>query len=118
LFTEKIMPAGNAALISYDRLQDDTAKEFTRALSELGVDVNAEALGRAIPMASAREAADDETRRGRTLVASLDRGSFVRDGSVGQWREHFTADDLARIAALLDQCGVNPSDALPADAIT
>ena len=115
LFTEQIMPQGAASLISYDRLQADTAGELTRALTELGVAVDAEAVQRAIPLASAGAVSNDESKRGSSLVGRLDRGSFVRDGSVGQWRAHFTDDDIEAVRTLLTAVGVDPADALPAD---
>lgn len=115
LFTEQIMPQGAASLISYDALQTDTAAEFTRALTELGVDVDADALQRAIPLASAEAASEDESQRGASLVGRLDRGSFVRDGSVGQWREYFDEQSIAEVTSLLTSLGVDPADALPAN---
>jgi hypothetical protein len=113
LFTEQIMPQGEAALISYDALQADTAAELSRALTTLGIDVDPEAVERAIPLASAEAASEDEARRGTSLVGRLDRGSFVRDGSVGQWREHFDEATIEQVCSLLSSLGVDPSDALP-----
>jgi hypothetical protein len=113
LFTERIMPEGAAALVSYDRLQADTASELTRALTELGVDVDGAAIQRALPLASATAASDDEVRLGTSLVGRLDRGSFVRDGSVGQWRDHFDEADIASVRQLLQDLGVDPAAALP-----
>lgn len=117
LFVDKIMPQGNAALISYDALQHDTATEFTRALTELGVDVDPAAVERAIPLATAESASADEDRRGQSLVGKLDRGSFVRDGSVGQWQDHFDDEQIERVANLLKENRVDPADALPDGAI-
>lgn len=115
LFNEQIMPQGHATLISYDALQADTAAEFSRALEALGVEVDMDAVARAIPLASSQAASDDESQRGASLVGRLDRGSFVRDGSVGQWRDHFDRSTVEEIRALLVSLGVDPDAALPGD---
>lgn len=114
LFTEQIMPQGASAMISYDSLQADTAAEFGRALSELGVTVDEAAIARAIPLAGSDAARKDESERGISFVGRLDRGSFVRDGSVGQWEQHFDDNDVTAITELLERLGVDPADALPA----
>ena len=115
LFTEQIMPQGHATLISYDALQADTAAEFSRALTDLGIDVDMDAVARAIPLASSEAASEDESQRGASLVGRLDRGSFVRDGSVGQWRDHFDSSTIDEIRVLLASLGIDPTAALPND---
>ncbi|MBT5554649.1 MAG: hypothetical protein HOJ85_12885, partial [Ilumatobacter sp.] len=58
-------------------------------------------------------AREDETEQGWTMVGRLDRGTFVRDGSVGQWTEHFTNADVDEVRRVLEACGVDPDDAIP-----
>lgn len=112
LFNEKIIPAGRASLISYDALQLDTAAELSRALTELGITIDDDALERAIPMAAAKVVSKDETNR-RGFFGNLDRGNFVRNGNVGQWTEHFTDADVDEVRRVLEACGVDPDDAIP-----
>lgn len=116
-FDEVVIPRGRAALISYDALKSDTATEMTRAFADLGIELDQSALEAAIPLSVAEQARKDEERRGASLVARLDSGSFVRDGSVGQWQSHFEARDIVKVAEVLRKCSVDAGAVLPAEAL-
>lgn len=114
--TEVVLPSGRAELIGYDRLKADTEAELTRAFAGLGISLDPEAVRRAIPLSAAERARSDEQNRGGSIVARLDGGSFVRDGSVGQWRDYFADGDVTEVAGVLEACSVDPASVLPAEA--
>lgn len=93
-------PTG-AALVSYEHLKTDTSGALELALDKLRLPIDSQALSRATRLSTAERAALDEEARGQTLVVELDRGSFVRDGSVGQWRKCFTESDVDAVRDIL-----------------
>ncbi|QYJ03735.1 sulfotransferase domain-containing protein [Nocardioides panacisoli] len=106
--TERVIPGGGAAMVDYDDLMRDTAGTLAVALDAIDVVPDTDALTRAVERSTAENAAEDEQQQGRTLEADLDRGSFVRSGAVGQWREYFDDDDVAAVERVLSDSGVDP----------
>ena len=84
-------------LMRYDQLRRDPVPSLSKIMEFLGVSVTPEAIERAVADNSMEKMRDKEKRN--PLKASA-KGRFVREGSVGGWREKFSATQ----AQLVQQC--------------
>lgn len=109
-FREKVLPAGRATLVSYEEMRIAPAERFTEVLAFLDVEVIPELVERAVEYSTAEVVREQEDRRGRSFVARLDRGQFVRDSSVGQWRDHLTNADVRKARKVLARSGIDLDD--------
>lgn len=113
--TERLVAGGRAAIVAYEALRADTAAVIGTALRDLGITVDEDSLARAVPLADVTNTRTDESRLSEPLVGRIDRGSFARDGSVGQWREHFAPADIDAVRKLLGDLGIPIDAALPVE---
>lgn len=106
-FLEKVVPAGRATLLSYEQMRADPRAAMEGVLGFLGVPIVHETLQTAIQASTQANVAAQEDRRGQSLIRRLDRGRFVRDGRVGQWREHLDERDVSRAKQIFRDAGLD-----------
>jgi hypothetical protein len=107
---EQVIPAGGATLVHYEELKKDAVGTLEKIIGFLGLPLDRKALEAAVQLSDAKKVAAMEKEFGRALVAPLKEGSFVRDGSVGQWKSCFSDREVARIETLLNAQGLKLAD--------
>lgn len=104
---DKVLPAGDAVTVSYEALKRNGPMELSRVLLALNLPVDDGAVDRAVQFSDQSVVREQEQSRGRALVAPLDRGAFVRDGSVGQWRDYLEEQDVMEVRSILRSAGID-----------
>lgn len=92
--------------ITYEDLKAAPVESMAIVWRSLGVAVNHNVLSRAVQLSDAKQVRQEEDRRGKPIVGSTTEGNFVRNSGVGQWKEHFGADDLEQADAILQEFGL------------
>jgi len=94
-------------VITYENLKAATFETMSIVWASLGVPVNEALLRKAIEFSSADQVRKEEQERGAPIVGSTTEGRFVRNSSVGQWRNHFTEEDIDQANMILREYGMN-----------
>jgi hypothetical protein len=84
---------------SYESLFLHKAETFTDILGFLDIPVNPETVEHAVEFSSLKSVREQEKQRKKAIHQDIPgfKGSFVRSGKVGQWKEFFSPEDVARI---------------------
>ena len=81
-------------LVAYEELMVQPIETFTKMLKFTGIKVNESFVRKAVENSSKNNVKKMENKRGEAIVKpdSIEfRGSFVRSGKVGEWKEFFTS---------------------------
>ncbi len=98
----------NALRVSYEDLFRDQRRTFTTVLAFLGIEIDERALKGAMDFSTLDVVRQQEADRGKPIHSGPEFfGSFVRDGSVGQWKRFLDRDDVRRFAVILDEYGLD-----------
>lgn len=94
----------NKIMVKYEDLMDETEKVFTRILYYLKLkDIDADRVRMSIAQSSFESMSKNESNNPEyfyELGGLKDTGyGFMRKGEVGDWRNHFTEDNLVRFKA-------------------
>lgn len=93
--------SGNLLLVRYEDMKEDVRRELRRAADFLEVDITPERFENAVRLGSFDSMRKTENRA--EILAHREKGDaipFVRKGVVGDWENHFSADDLKRFNAV------------------
>lgn len=102
---------GKQALpMSYEVLTQDTRNAFYTILHWLGCEVDTKHMDTAIAFSSRETLRSLEQRTGVTIANA--KGSFIRSGKTGGWRENFSPADLDLTKKILAENGVLLSEFL------
>lgn len=111
--TFKVMQArygDNVLMVSYEAMVTAPEAAFEMMLAHLGspavTDAERKCVAQAVAMCSRDSMKRVEERIGHSLPNDQT-GSHVRDGRIGQWREHLGTEDLARIERRLNEFGMS-----------
>ena len=91
--------------ISYEYLISNPQVCLRNIFEWFGFEADSSLLEAAIEYSSI-ETIQRLERRDGPLDPVLDRGVFVRDGSVGQWKQYFDSSDVRRVQNRLRQFGI------------
>lgn len=102
----------NAILISYEDLKLDTASTICRILHHLKIPIDMDVLQLAIEASSIEKVRKTEKAIGKAIHSPAKgmKGSFVRSGAVGGWKEYFNDDDVLKINKILSKNGINVNE--------
>ena len=107
----KRFPAKRCVKIMYEDLYRDTANVLRGLLPWLGIKVDEDAVEKAVMFSDKKYIREVEKESGGALHTCLGyKGSFMRSGKVGQWKEYFNDDDLEYISGLLGNNGISLSE--------
>ncbi len=90
----------------YEELMRQPKDVFCEMINFLGIELNEEALVKSIENASIKNIKKMEKQRGEAIVIPQGKkfkGSFVRSGKIGEWKEYFNDEDLKKAEAILNQ---------------
>lgn len=92
-------------LKSYEELMQSPQEVFTEIIHFLGLEYNEEAVIQSMENASKKNIKKMEETRGESIVVRPGiefKGSFIRSGKIGEWKEYFNDKDLKKIEAILN----------------
>ena len=93
----------NSILISYEELKTKTEETVRKILTHLGIPIDYKLLIFAISSSSIENVKKTEKRMGTAIHSPKEglKGSFVRSGAIGQWRDYFSEKDIEKINRIL-----------------
>lgn len=93
----------NAMRVSYEGLYEDKAKTFASILDFLNIPVEEPAVQLAVEFSSLKSVREQEQQRNKAIHQEIPgfKGSFVRSGKIGQWKEFFDNSDIENISRQL-----------------
>jgi hypothetical protein len=86
--------SGRVLSITYEELKASPFVGLGPIFRWVGFPYHEKTLIRAIELSDARVVRKEEQERGSAIVGPTTTGFFVRDSSVGQWRQHLGEEDL------------------------
>lgn len=92
---------GQGMVVRYEDMKQDARRELQRCAEFLGVDASPERLDHAAAVGDFEAMRKTENRTER--IVHREKGpaiSFVRKGIVGDWKNHFSPEDLTRFYAV------------------
>jgi Sulfotransferase domain len=96
--------AGNVLVLHYEDMQQDLATHIRRLGALLGKHLSPQAVAAIADYASfASMSADPFTNREGNPLMDFSIARFLRKGVVGDWKNHFTAEQDARFEAVWEQ---------------
>ena len=96
---------GGAYTVSYEAMMMAGPETFAGVLAWLGISVDRSLIDKALSYSSIEHIREEEARTGPIHAPADFKGSFVRDGRIGQWTEHLTAGDVRYIEGILARRG-------------
>lgn len=96
--------------LSYEQLMRDSRQAFVQMLEFLGVEVDEVAVSFGMAMSSRKKVKEMEKERGEAIVKAPGikfRGSFIRSGVVGEWKDYFTDKDIGEVESQLSVHGLS-----------
>lgn len=99
-------------LMPYERLTAQPETAFAEIMAFLNIPVHTQLFPDALKMCSKQSLMKIEAEMGRALGADQTKGSekHIRDGKVGKWQEHLSAEDIERIEAVFNAFGISLKD--------
>jgi hypothetical protein len=99
-------------LMPYERLTTQPETAFSEVMAFLNIPVHTQLFHDALKMCSKQSLMKIEAAMGRSIVADQTKSSekHIRDGKVGKWQEHFSAEDIERIEAVFNAFGISLKD--------
>lgn len=93
----------NAVQVSYESLYQDKANTFAGILEFLGIPVKEDAVELAVDFSSLKSVRAQEQKRNKAIHQEIQgfKGSFVRSGKIGQWKEFFNDEDVENVSRKL-----------------
>lgn len=90
----------NVMRVSYEDLYRCKGRTFAGILDFLDIPVEQEKVDQAVDFSSIKAVRTQEKRRKKAIHQDIEgfRGSFVRSGKIGQWKEFFGENDVNRIS--------------------
>lgn len=98
--------------VPYEQLMNDKENSFAIILHWLGLEPNDHYVEEACKRSSINKVVKLESvfKSKINPEASLQKGSFVNNGSVGQWKEYFSASDIASVEKSLNKRSISLDD--------
>ncbi|MBS2210207.1 sulfotransferase domain-containing protein [Carboxylicivirga mesophila] len=97
---------------SYENLIVRPKEVFEKLIRFFEIEYDANAMDFAMNNASKKKIKEMESKRGEAIVAgsSKYKGSFVRSGKIGEWKEYFNDQDVKNIEKKLKEEDINLND--------
>ena len=92
-----------AIAISYESLMKAPFETAYLVLNWLGAPMRVGLLRKAIESSSFDKIRKEEERLGPIGSPKNFQGLFTRSGKIGQWKEHFSEDEVARVKSMLEK---------------
>jgi hypothetical protein len=96
-----------ALALAYENLTTDPFGTARELLTWLAIKVDPDLLRKAVEFSSFDQVRKEEERVGPIGAPKGFRGYFTRSGKIGQWKDHFDRDQLARITSRLKKGGIS-----------
>lgn len=103
----RVKPAERLLELTYEDLIAQPARELSRVLARLDVQIEGRLVEFAVEAADKRHVKEEEQRAGRNLVSEHVKRSFIRSGEVGEWKDVLTPADCDRIARHMRRGGIS-----------
>jgi len=101
----------NVLCVSYESLYGQPVDTLGKLVSWLEFDVNAECVEKAVRFSHKKNVKKEEQKLGHAVHSPAGfRGSFVRSGKIGQWKEYFDDEDVAYLELRLQEHGISLSE--------
>lgn len=102
----------DSTLFNYENLVTNPHDTFRKMLVFLEIEIFEELIEEAIINSSAKEIKKFEKATGGAIVADPQKfkGSFIRSGKTGEWKDTFTKDELDVLHRYLSKLGVGVSE--------
>ncbi len=96
--------------ITYEQLQEDVTSTILRVFNEMDIkDIDKKIVEEATHLSTFKKIKQLEITKGKDDRANqnLEKNfKFARKGSVGQWKEYFTRNDIEYIIKVLNKYGI------------
>jgi len=100
----------NTILVAYENLKLNTDETIVRVIKFLDLPLDENLISFSIQASSATKVKKHEKNRGKAIHAKKLKGSFIRSGKIGEWREYFNNEDINRIERILTKYGIELSE--------
>lgn len=90
-------------MISYEELKVNTELVFGVILKWLGFPFYNDLCSQAVQFSSLKTIKKEEQSRNKPIVGATKSGFFVRDGSIGQWKNYLYENHLSEIENILNE---------------
>ena len=107
---KRLAAKDNNLMVAYEELKTDPQETVAKILDHLGIPVDAELVKRSIEAASIKKVKQTEKRMGRSIHTTKIKGSFVRSGEIGQWKDHFDQNDINQINQMLKERSIDVNE--------